>query len=382
MSVDVAFYLSHLLYRNNIAILPGFGAFVSTPTSAIIDHARGTFAPPSKLLTFNENLKINDGYLINLIRNKHGYTAHESRAIVENFVQSINDILKNKDTVRLDKIGKLYLNHNSQVIFEPEQKSNFNVASFGLPSVQYYALPKLRQEDNVQVNEEVKVKEEVKTVKESVPTVEPVFSPEPTPIVKELNPTWWDRNKFASAAIIFGLIATTAIWYFNKKREANNDQSNLSVPVSEIRVNVKPGAEQDGVNNISNGEVIDNQNNTTADNSKSTTEPPLNNVPDVEIKESPRSKSNNNELTAAPILPDNISDANLTIFIVGTYSKQANIRRTSKTIKSKGFELYNVPFNGLRRVGAVIRFNSEIDKNNQIDRLRAEFGDGIWELEK
>jgi hypothetical protein len=119
MGIDVSLYLSHLLFRNNVAILPGFGAFVATTTPALIDHARGMLTPPSKVLTFNANLKINDGFLINLIRHKHGITAHESRAVIENFVKSIEDILRNRDTVRLDSIGKLFLNQIPRQISMP-----------------------------------------------------------------------------------------------------------------------------------------------------------------------------------------------------------------------------------------------------------------------
>lgn len=376
MSVDVAFYLNHLLYRNNVAILPGFGAFVSTPTNSVIDHARGTFTPPSKILTFNENLKINDGFLINLIRHKHGYTAHEARAIVENFVQSINDILKNKDSVRLDKIGKLFLNHNNQIIFEPEQKSNFNVASFGLPSVQYYPLPKINQEGTSVKKEEIK------------PNVENVVAPsennainQPEPIVREIKPSWLERNRFASAAVLFGLLATTAIWYFNNNHNEENEQSHLSIPVSEIRVNVKPGAENEAVAQNENNQSTDNQS-SIVDDKPIDEQTQSQKSGNESIKNETYKPKQENEINNAPTIPDRIYGANTTIYIIGTYSKQGNIRRTSRLIKQRGFELYNVAYNGMRRVGAVIKFNSEIDKNNQISRLRAEFGDGIWELEK
>lgn len=374
MSVDVAFYLSHLLYRNNVAILPGFGAFITTPTHSVIDHARGTFTPPSKLLTFNENLKINDGFLINLIRQKHGYSAHEARAIVENFVQSINDILNNKDTVRLDKIGKLYFNINKQIVFEPEPKTNFNAASFGLPAVQYYPLPKQKAE------ELPTQKEEVKPVVETPQPTESFNIPQSEPILREIKPSWLEQNRFAAAAILFGLFATTAIWYFNNNRNKGESQANLSVPVSEIRVNVKPGMEEENSTEL-NSQAVDNQENTTTNRPLEEPNAALQNESVQKQADKNKSKQRN-EFSGAPIVPENLDGINSTIFIVGTYSKPANIRRATKIIKQKGFELYNVSFNGMRRVGAVLRFNSEIEKNNQIERLRSEFGGGIWELEK
>jgi hypothetical protein len=380
MSVDIAFYLSHLLYQNNVAILPGFGAFVTTPTPSVIDHARGTFSPPSKIVTFNENLKINDGFLINLIRNKHGYSAHEARAIVENFVSSINDILKNRDTVRLDKIGKLYLNLNNQVIFEPEQKSNFNLASFGLPDVKHYPLPKQRLEPTTP---QPKIEPAaIPTEPPPIKVAEPIEMPQPQAIVKEIKPSWFEHNKFAAAALAFGLIATTAIWYFNKKRTAAEGGEPLSVPVSEIRINVKPGMEKDTENETIVQQNADSQASITTDDKSIVDAPSQPTLQDNETntKSKPKSKYKD-ELNAAPIMPESVTTATQTIYIIGTYSKPANIRRTSRLIKQKGFELYNVPFNGMRRVGAVLRFNSEIEKMTQIERLKAVFGEGIWELE-
>ena len=58
-------YISDLLYRYECVIIPEFGAFLTQPVSAKVDISSNTFYPPKKVLSFNEQLKNNDGLLAN-----------------------------------------------------------------------------------------------------------------------------------------------------------------------------------------------------------------------------------------------------------------------------------------------------------------------------
>src|SRR5690606_8086535 len=60
-------YIADLLYRYECVIIPGFGAFLTRSQSARIDESTHTFYPPSKVLSFNKQLQVNDGLLANYV---------------------------------------------------------------------------------------------------------------------------------------------------------------------------------------------------------------------------------------------------------------------------------------------------------------------------
>jgi nucleoid DNA-binding protein len=394
MGIDVSLYLSHLLFRNNVAILPGFGAFVATTTPALIDHARGMLTPPSKVLTFNGNLKINDGFLINLIRHKHGITAHESRAVIENFVKSIEDILRNRDTVRLDSIGKLYLNNNSNIIFEPDTKANFNANTFGLPAVQYYALsrnaattatttPLVKPSTKPLVVPNTTTNTAEAAPNTTIPAIE-------TPIVETppiVNPTsetpvvgWWNTRKYLAAAAILGLTATAALWQYGKNKATDGLEARV-VPTSDVRVNVGPNGKT-SVDEIA--EVVVNQDSiklyqdaiaaqqeAEAAKHKVIAPPPV--APPVTTPNAAPSE------TPAPSVAAKEFTATL---LIGSFSSTRNAKKAERRLRRKGFKTYNKSFNGLRRVGAIVQYNSESERTRYMNRLRKIFGNTVWQLEK
>ena len=60
-------HISALLYRYQCVIVPGFGAFLTETKPASLDADTHTFYPPKKQISFNANLKNNDGLLANHI---------------------------------------------------------------------------------------------------------------------------------------------------------------------------------------------------------------------------------------------------------------------------------------------------------------------------
>ena len=60
-------HISALLYRYQCVIVPGFGAFLTETSSARFNELTGTYSPPKKMISFNSQLKNNDGLLTNHI---------------------------------------------------------------------------------------------------------------------------------------------------------------------------------------------------------------------------------------------------------------------------------------------------------------------------
>jgi len=76
-------YISDLLYRYECVTVPGFGAFLSQKTSAIINEATNTFYPPSKLISFNEQIQKSDGLLAHYIADVASISFEEALLNIE-----------------------------------------------------------------------------------------------------------------------------------------------------------------------------------------------------------------------------------------------------------------------------------------------------------
>jgi|SRR5690554_3047341 len=132
--MQLSTYISDLLYRYECVIVPGFGAFLTRYKPASIDENSNTFNPPSKVLSFNRQLQVNDGLLANYVASVEKCSYESALQKVRNFSANLTSELNSGNTVSLDKIGKFSLNEERSIQFEPIHKQNFNTSSFGLSS--------------------------------------------------------------------------------------------------------------------------------------------------------------------------------------------------------------------------------------------------------
>ncbi len=183
-------YISDLLYRYDCVIVPDFGGFVANKISAQIATSTYTFYPPKKQLSFNSQLKNNDGLLANYISSVEKISFNEVLQKIESQVSQWNSKLES-EVLQINKIGTLVLSKEKKLLFEPSNSINYLAASFGLDS--YDSEPVKR-----------KIVAEIKPAFEKPKKIE-VFTPT---YIKEEN----DNNRIplfikfaATAAIVFAL---------------------------------------------------------------------------------------------------------------------------------------------------------------------------------
>lgn len=129
----IATYIKDLLYRYECVIVPDFGGFITNKISAKIDEQSDTFYPPTKQLGFNHHLTHNDGLLANYIASAENISFDQATSKIIEVVSQWNQQIKSQALV-LDRIGKIELNSDNQLIFEPETSENYLLSSFGLAS--------------------------------------------------------------------------------------------------------------------------------------------------------------------------------------------------------------------------------------------------------
>ncbi len=123
------------LFFNDYLVLPGFGGFVLKSSSAHFAGAGTLLVAPSKTVTFNVQLKQNDGILALWLQDKLKCGAQESISHLKDFAEYCNSILTAKRRLSLDGIGFFYLDFENNICFEPQHDTNFLSSSFGLAPV-------------------------------------------------------------------------------------------------------------------------------------------------------------------------------------------------------------------------------------------------------
>lgn len=137
-------HISDLLYRYQCVTIPGFGAFVTEIVSAQVNGSAATFLPPRKIISFNPNIKNNDGLLANHIAQREKITFEKAVALLTQKANSWIAELQQRNSVSFPNIGNISVNGEElNWIFTPIDSVNYLTSSFGLTS---FISPEIKRE--------------------------------------------------------------------------------------------------------------------------------------------------------------------------------------------------------------------------------------------
>ena len=125
-------YISDLLYRYECVIIPEFGAFLTQNVSAKVHESTNAFYPPKKALSFNEQLKNNDGLLANYIANVEKIPFETAVKKIATKTKRLKTYLAEGETLTFNNIGDISLNSEGKITFEPSYHLNYLTDAFGL----------------------------------------------------------------------------------------------------------------------------------------------------------------------------------------------------------------------------------------------------------
>ncbi len=215
MNIDLAAHIERLLFQHDTLVLPGLGGFVATRTPASVDYATNTVHPPTKTLTFSENLSVDDGFLVEDVAQTYRLSVEEARCMVETFVEDIQRRLDQRDIVSINGVGRLYKNYLQKIQFLPDP-TNFNTNAFGLPPLQFSPLARSREiEGDGKANDKSAI-----ATGEAVPPIPSLPSPPPVDSTAYM-PTHTSAGQFG-LGIGLGLILCSivfGIWWWQSRKE-------------------------------------------------------------------------------------------------------------------------------------------------------------------
>lgn len=366
MQIDIPAHIEKLLFLHDTLTIPGFGTFTATKSSATADYISGTVSPPSKSLTFTENLTYDDGILVDDVAVEHGVSSEDARRAIDEFVEKMQGMLNQREIVTLPNVGRLYKNYVQKIQFLPDT-TNFNPESFGLPPLQFSPLARSREVE--------KTPEVPAATAPPVPPPAPAApraetqqqSPPPPPMPEPYTPTATRSGGagWATALGIFLLIFALAgaYWLYQTQRH------------------------QPEVADAENTERIANP----VPGSGITNEPPKK-TPQPEETKAPLTE-NESEKTDDQAIKESVAEkmaaareqskvtakgSRECILVVATLREKANADRLEQMLKEEGFDVYYLQKNGFQ-VGIQFTYNKISEVQEKIITLQNLTGEKqIW----
>lgn len=160
--VKIDLYISDLLYRYDCVIVPDFGGFVGNYKSASLHTIQHKLKAPSKQISFNKNLRSNDGLLSSHIAKRKSIAYEEAMNLINSFVQQANTQLEQGDKLHIEKVGTLFLDPEKNIQFRPEEQNDFLLDSFGLSDFRVQPIKREGEQERL----EKKIKESIPKIKE------------------------------------------------------------------------------------------------------------------------------------------------------------------------------------------------------------------------
>lgn len=164
--IELAQHIEVLLLEDDCVIVPGLGGFVAHYTPAMRVAEENVFLPPTRIIGFNPQLKMNDGLLVQSYMAVYDTDFSDATRIVEKEVAHIFTALHEEGKVDLPNIGELRYSIHGIYDFVPYDHKITTPYLYGLDSFEMQELAELKKP-----YAELKKPYMEKTIRYSVPVV-------------------------------------------------------------------------------------------------------------------------------------------------------------------------------------------------------------------
>ena len=132
---EISRHLVKLLLDHNCVIIPDLGGFIAQYIPAEYREDDYTYQPPQRIVSFNQELTLNDGLLIQSLMQTYDTTFPETLKMLEDAVIDMKEELYEKGELDLVGVGVLRLNLEGNYEFEPHQHGIVSPETYGLTHV-------------------------------------------------------------------------------------------------------------------------------------------------------------------------------------------------------------------------------------------------------
>lgn len=132
--IELERHIEILLLSNDCVIVPDLGGFMAHHLEARYDDEECMFLPPQRTLGFNPQLKLNDSLLAQSYVEAYDISYPEAIRRIEAEVAEVRQYLDNAGYYELNDLGRLEVNQEGNLEFEPCEAGILTPSLYGLSS--------------------------------------------------------------------------------------------------------------------------------------------------------------------------------------------------------------------------------------------------------
>lgn len=370
--------LHELLIEEDQISLPGIGTLRLEDKPAMVDLGKGLAAPPTRVVTFNQNLTLDDGRLLAGLTERRGMDRADAEAHLNDYLGTLREQLDAGRSVQLEGIGRLFKQYDGVLKFSASEQ-NFSKRSFGLAPVPVKPIPR--------------------TEKAKRAAVDPFLAATPTPPPRKRDrlrrvATSPRSNRVAwyfvyALLVLLGLLA---LFYIGRAVVGAFAEEEDPVALRDREVYVPPRREPTVRRPVVDADEVDPREMPSLDEFKrrENASGAAADAGDMErpLTESTTETSGLTDPTATDPLNDlppstpPVTEANEALIATGLYGSPANVRKNVRRLEEAGYEAFSLPEGSYTRVGARVRFRDDEELFNVLAQLRGRFAEEAFILRK
>ena len=430
MDIKLTTDIKERLIEDGLISIPNFGGFTSAYKPAVVDAVNGQLAPPSFHIAFDGNLQMNDGRLVEHIRQKYRLSSTAALEYIDVFASEARAQFDKGEIVVLPEIGRLYRDFAQKIQFLPDS-TNFNTDSYGLPTIQFApvlrnkidaitkatssdsmsmpqaSLPPItpnlpRQEepptpsvnqgstaasasfssnDNAEKTENQVVTSQAPVLVETLggvnsaqfpSSMEGVKPPTPQPQVKPTDFMEKMRLKLNEnwrtllPAAVAVAVLGFLIWQLNGSSMKNTEGSSKTRTL-EPKENTSPFENVEATPKENVAPPVDGNNNVQKPS----------NQQDIRTITSPEVLSESHKKPTTATTQPNLTPSasgKKAVFLIGGFGNKQNIKKLKTWIAAKGYGIYERPSGGLTLIGCEVPYETKADLLKTLNILQNKFG--------
>ena len=143
--IELAKHIEVLLLENDCVIVPGLGGFIAHYTPAMRVAEENIFLPPTRIIGFNPQLKMNDGLLVQSYIAVYGTSSPDATKIVDKDVNELFSALHEEGKADLTNVGELCYSIHDTYDFVPYDNKIATPYLYGLDSFEMQELTALEK---------------------------------------------------------------------------------------------------------------------------------------------------------------------------------------------------------------------------------------------
>lgn len=164
--LDLAKYIHELMLEHDCVSIPDFGGMVAQRFRAEINPGTNIMRPPSKRISFHKELVANSHLLLQKVAKENNLSQVKASEQIAAVVYAWYTELNNGNSIKLNGVGRFYLDKSGSICFNQSLESNFDLDAFGL---EMFRATAIKRDAEMKETVSVAIAESVKQSKQSIP---------------------------------------------------------------------------------------------------------------------------------------------------------------------------------------------------------------------